>query len=58
MQAHTNWTLSIRRLNVAAWVVLLAVSAMGTILMLVLKPGFGKLSDYLLCVVAVLGAEM
>jgi hypothetical protein len=41
--------LEIQRLNITAWFVLLAAASIGTILAVVLKPGFGKMTDYLLC---------
>jgi hypothetical protein len=45
----------IRRLNVTAWCILLGAACIGTILTLVLKPGFGRASDYLLCFATAFG---
>jgi hypothetical protein len=42
-------SLEIRSLNSTAWIVLLLAAALGSIVTLVLKPGFGKVADYLLC---------
>lgn len=50
--------IEIRRLNSTAWFVLLGVTAIGTITTLVLKPGFGRLSDYLFCLIAAFGIPM
>jgi hypothetical protein len=47
--SFTTLLVEIRRLNAFAWFVLLVAAALGTILALVLKPGFGTFSDYLLC---------
>lgn len=48
----------IRSLNLTAWVVLLVVTALGTIMMIVMKPGFGRLTDYLLCLTTNFGIPM
>lgn len=48
----------IRRLNIAAWCVLLATAALGTIITLVLRPGFGTVSDYLFCFATSFGIPM
>jgi len=53
--SFTGLLVEIRTLNSVAWCVLLAASAAGTIIALVLKPGFGKLSDYLLCITTAFG---
>lgn len=47
--------MEIKTLNTLAWIFLLGVSALATIITLVLKPGFGKTSDYLLCVTTAFG---
>lgn len=48
----------IRRLNLTAWCVLLVVTALGTITTVVLRPGFGRLPEYLLCLTASFGIPM
>jgi hypothetical protein len=53
--SFTSLLVEIRTLNRVAWCVLLGVSAAGTIFAFVLKPGFGKPSDYLLCFITAFG---
>jgi len=48
----------IRRLNLTAWCVLLVVTALGTIITVVLTPGFGRPTEYLLCLTASFGIPM
>lgn len=47
--------LEIRSLNVVGWCIILGVAAISTIYTLVLRPGFGKASDYLMCLTASFG---
>jgi hypothetical protein len=56
MPSFASLMVEIRRLNTVVWLVMLAVSAVGTILLLVLKSGFGKITDYLLCLTTAFGA--
>src|SRR5579883_2270372 len=53
--SFSSLLVEIRLLNGVAWAILLAVSALGTILALVLKPGFGRFSDDLLCFTTAFG---
>jgi hypothetical protein len=45
----------IRSLNIVGWFVILGVAAISTIYQFVLKPGFGRPSDYLVCVITSFG---
>lgn len=47
--SRSQLLIEIRRLNVTAWFVLVALAAVGTIYTFVLKPDFGSISDYILC---------
>jgi hypothetical protein len=53
--SFTHLLAEIRWLNTAAWLALLALAAIGTVIAVVLKPDFGKVSDYLLCLVSSFG---
>jgi hypothetical protein len=51
----TRMLTEIQRLNVTTWCILLGAASIGTIIAIVLKPGFGRLTDYLLCFVTAFG---
>lgn len=53
--SFSKLTIEIGKLNTVAWIIMLSVTALGTIVTLVLKPGFGQLTDYLICLTTAFG---